>query len=334
MPAGLGTLMALLAILFASPAFAVGFQYLSIPDDTGRPIEIGIWYPSRSDVAPTTVGMVAQNVALDGDVEGNGLPVVIFSHGNAGWFGDRSDMALLFAEQGIVAVSLTYPGDNYRDHSDRLRRLLTSRPVVTSQVIDYVLNRWNGRDHLDPSKIGFYGFSAGAFTGLVELGGVPDWSLFAAHCAAHPSEMVCTLGSGAAFLSSPQAAAIPSSDWHHDPRIKAAVLAAPAYGFAFAPASLQAITIPVELWGGSDDANVPFASNVPYLAEHLPNVVQMHEVANAKHYSFLKPCSASLAAKNPETCSDLPGFDRAAFQADFNREVLRFFQSELAKKAP
>lgn len=325
--------MALLATLAASPALAVGFHYLSIPDDAGRPIEIGIWYPSKSAPTPTTAGMISQNVALDGEVDGHALPMVIFSHGNGGWFGDRSDTALLFAEQGIVAVSLTYPGDNYKDSSDRLRRQLTSRPVVTSQVIDYVLNSWNGRDHLDQSSVGFYGFSAGAFTGLIELGGVPDWTLFAAHCASHPSEMVCTFG-GAAPLSNPQAPAIPASAWHHDPRIKAAVLAAPAYGFAFAPASLRAITTPVEFWGGSDDGNVPFASNVPYLAGHLPSVVQVHEVANATHYSFLKPCSAALAAKNPQTCSDLPGFDRASFQADFNRALLRFFQSELPTKAP
>lgn len=332
MSAGLRTTVALLVTLLASPAFAVGFQYLSIPDDTGRPIEIGIWYPSRSDVAPTTIGMVSQNVALGGEVDGHGLPMVIFSHGNSGWFGDRSDAALLFAQAGVVAVSLTYPGDNYKDHSDRLRRQLTSRPIVTSQVIDYVLDGWDGRDHLDGSKVGFYGFSAGGFTGLVLLGGVPDWSLFARHCAAHPSEIVCKLG-GPTSLSSPQAAAVPSWTWHHDPRIKAAVLVAPAYGFAFEPASLQAITAAVELWGGSDDENVPFASNVPYLEEHLPNVTRTHEVANAKHYSFLKPCSTALMAKNLETCSDLPGFDRTAFQAEFNRELLRFFQSELTKKA-
>jgi predicted dienelactone hydrolase len=172
----------MVVVMLASPAFAVGFQYLSILDDTGRPIEIGIWYPSKSAAAAVTVGMVAQNVALNGEIDGSGLPTVIFSHGNVGWFGDRSDMALAFAQQGIVAVSLTYPGDNYKDSSDKVRRQLTSRPVVTSQVIDYVLNTWSGRDHLDKAEVGFYGFSAGGFTGLVELGGVPNWTQNDSRC--------------------------------------------------------------------------------------------------------------------------------------------------------
>lgn len=329
-------LLRLVAAIFiatlASPAFAVGFHYLSIPDDTGRPIEIGIWYPSKSETTPTTVGLIAENVALDGDVDGNDLPVVIFSHGNAGWYGDRSDSAVLLAQHGMVAISLTYPGDNYKDSSDRMKRWLTSRPVVTSQVLDYALNTWSGRDHLDKSEVGFYGFSAGAYTGLVELGGVPDWTLFAQHCAGHQNEMICQQG-GAAYLSGPQAATLPPSTWHHDPRIKAALLAAPAYGFAFDANSLQGITVPVELWGGSEDANVLFASTVPYLKDHMPNVLAVHEVANAKHYSFLRPCSEALMAKNLETCSDLPGFDRTAFQAAFNQALLHFFQSKLMKPA-
>ena len=144
--------------------------------------------------------------------------------------------------------------------------------------------------------------------------------------------MICKQG-GAAYLSSPQAAALTADTWHHDPRIKAAVLAAPAFGFAFDPKSLKGIFAPVELWGGSQDVNVAFASTVPYLKGYMPNVSAVHEVTNAKHYSFLRPCSEALKAKNVETCSDLPGFDRAAFQETLNRELLAFFQSKLRSSA-
>ncbi len=192
-----------LLVVFTSPAFAIGFDYLSIPDDAGRPIEVGIWYPSKSEATLTTVGMISQNVAVNGEVDGNSLPVVIFSHGNAGWYGDRSDTAVLLAQHGIVAISLTYPGDNYKDSSDRIKRWLISRPEVTSQVLDYAFNTWRGHDHIDKSAIGFYGFSAGAYTGLVVLGGVPDWTLFAQHCSSHQHEMICQQG-GAAYLSSPK----------------------------------------------------------------------------------------------------------------------------------
>lgn len=328
----LGIAATLLVMAFTSPAFAIGFHYFSISDDIGRPVEVGIWYPSKSEAAQTTIGMVAQSVAIDGAVDGSSLPVVIFSHGNAGWYGDRSDAATLLAQNGMVAVSLTYPGDNYKDSNDRMIRWLISRPVVTSHVLDYVLNVWSGHDHLNKEAVGFYGFSAGAYTGLVELGGEPNWALFAQHCAAHNNEMICNQR-GASYLSGPEAAALPATTWHHDPRIKAAVLAAPAFGFAFDPNSLSGISASVELWGGSEDANVVFASTVPYLKEHMRNVLAVHEVANAKHYSFLKPCSEALKAKNVETCFDMPGFDRAAFQEMFNQNLLKFFQSTLKASA-
>lgn len=318
-----------LPIVAAGTAGAVGFQYLSIPDDIGRPIELGIWYPSKAATAPTNLGHVAQTVAVNGDVAGDHLPLVIFSHGSAGAFSDRTDSALALAEAGIVAVSLTHPGDNYKDSSDKVVQILLNRPRQTSRVLDYLIQSWPGRDHLQPSEIGFYGFSAGGFTGLVAIGGVPDWTLFPVHCAADPAEAACQQGS-AVVLSRPQTAALPVSEWQHAPRIRAAVLVSPGWAFAFDPASLGKIKIPVELWGGSEDHVVPFESNVGYLRKYLPDVVAVHEVKDARHYSFLRPCSEALRALKSDICSDQPGFDRAAFQKSLNQELVRFFRSELA----
>lgn len=310
------------------PAFAIGFQFLSVPDEMGRPIEIGIWYPSHSHSAVISVGSVTQEVALGGEIIGANLPVVIFSHGSAGWFGDRVDTATALARAGFVAVALTYPGDNYKDSSDKAGRQMTGRPRVTSQVLDYVLDEWIGRDHVDKSKIGFYGFSAGGFTGLVAIGGIPDWAIFASHCKTNPNEGVCTQGV-ASFLSSSQAAAIPASTWHHDGRIKAAALASPGFSFAFDPLSLSKVSIPVKLWGGDKDVVVPFESNVAYLSQFLPNVIGVEKIKNAQHNSFLRPCSEALKTKNPVVCSDLPGFDRKAFQEALDRSLLSFFRTHL-----
>lgn len=318
-----------LPIFIAESAGAVGFQYLSIPDDTGRPIELGIWYPSNSITAPTTLGDVAQTVAVNGEIAGDHLPMVIFSHGSAGRFTDRSESALVLAKAGFVAVSLTYPGDNYKDSGDKVVQILLNRPRQTSRVLDYMMQTWPGRDHLEKSEIGFYGFSAGGFTGLVAIGGTPDWKLFPVHCAADPLEGVCQQGS-AAVLSRPQVAARPVSEWQHDARIKAAVLVSPGWAFSFDPSSLSKIKIPVELWGGSEDHVVPFESNVGYLQRYLPHVIAVHDVKDARHYSFLKPCSEAARALNLEICSDQPGFDRVAFQESLNRDLVRFFRSELA----
>jgi len=37
----------------------------------------------------------------------------------------------------------------------------------------------------------------------------------------------------------------------HDPRVKAAVVAAPGYGFTFVPNGLAKATVPVQIWSGA-----------------------------------------------------------------------------------
>jgi predicted dienelactone hydrolase len=64
--------------------------------------------------------------------------------------------------------------------------------------------------HVDAARIGFYGFSAGGFTGLVVIGGIPEWRRFPPHCAADPTEGVCNEGI-ARPLSKPDAADVPAS---------------------------------------------------------------------------------------------------------------------------
>lgn len=316
-------------LIVPSAVGAVGFQYRSFPDGGGRMIELGIWYPSRATVASTTLGNVVQSVAVDGEIAGEHLPIVVFSHGSAGWFGDRSDTAHTLAEAGFVAVAITHPGDNYKDSGDNVVQILLNRPRHISDTLDYLTKFWPERAHLDKARIGFYGFSAGGFTGLVVVGGTPDWTLFPVHCAKNPSEGVCRQGSAAA-LSRPEFGARPASDWRHDSRIKAAVLAAPGWAFAFDPISLSKLDIPIALWGGSEDRVIPFESNVGYLQHHLPSGTEAHNIKHAGHYSFLRPCSEAARARNPDICTDRPGFDRAVFQAHLNRELVRFFLAALA----
>lgn len=320
----------LLLAAHAPAAHAAGFQFVSTPDDAGRPIELGIWYPSDAPVAVTSLGDMVQSVAVDGAVKGERLPVVVFSHGNGGWFGDRAESARILAGAGFVAVSLTHPGDSYKDHGDTPLQVLLNRPKQISRVLDYMTKEWPQRGQVDAGRIGFYGFSAGGFTGLVLLGGVPDFRQMKPHCAKDPADAACTEGY-ADFLSTPKALAVPASAWQHDARIRAAVLAAPGLAFSFDPASLRANTAPVDLWGGSADKVVPFAANIDFLRTRLAGVASVHDIEGAQHMSFLSPCSDALRARHPDICSDLPGFDRVAFQGRLNADLVRFFRAKLVR---
>jgi predicted dienelactone hydrolase len=55
-------------------------------------------------------------------------------------------------------------------------------------MIDYMRASWQHHEAQDPFRVGMFGFSAGSFTALVAIGGTPDMSTVAPHCAAHPDE--------------------------------------------------------------------------------------------------------------------------------------------------
>jgi predicted dienelactone hydrolase len=85
----------------------------------------------------------------------------------------------------------------------------------------------------------------------------------------------------------------------------------------------------VQLWRAANDLILPHPDYAEAVRLALPRAPEAPVVPNAGHYDFLAPCSASVARHVPEICESAPGFDRAAFHAEFNREVVRFFQRTL-----
>jgi predicted dienelactone hydrolase len=318
-----------IAMLGATPAVSAGFEQVMVPDPDGAPLEVGIWYPSEAPAAPQPLGLFAQTVANGGTVAGSGLPLIVMSHGTGGSFEGHYDTALALAEAGFVVAAVTHTGDNYRDRSQAGR--LENRPRQIKVLIDYMLASWQHHDALDPSRIGMFGFSAGGFTALVAIGGTPDMSTVAPYCAAHPDEWTCRMIKErkidiSANTTGRSAAA---ANWVHDPRIAAAVIAAPAVGYAFSAEALAAVTVPIQLWRGDSDEILPHPNYAQAVYDRLPVKPEYHVVRNAGHFAFLAPCTPSLAAMVPEICHDPEDFDRAAFHREFNPAVVAFFKAKL-----
>jgi predicted dienelactone hydrolase len=199
------------------------------------------------------------------------------------------------------------------------------RPRQLKVLTDYMVAGWPDRGHIDAGRIGAFGFSAGGFTVLVEAGGEPDLKKVRDHCRDHPQFETCRI-----VRSQPLPYDIKVS-WTHDPRIMAVVSAAPAIGFTFGREGLKHVRAPVQLWRAEDDQVL----RAPYYAEAvrdaLPKPPEFHLVPGAGHYDFIQACSAELAKAVPLICHSAPGFDRAAFHADFNRDVVGFFRRTLVR---
>jgi len=307
-------LSALPAVLLSALTAAadVGFQRVTVPDSDEQPREVGIWYPTDTAATPQLLGPYRQTVAPGGTVAGRQLPLVVILHGVQGSFANHYHTALALADAGFVVAAVTQ-GDDIR---------LVERPRHVGRVLDYMLTDWPAHERLSPTRVGIYGFSVGGLTALVTIGGTPDLGRIPAYCAQFP-DRVCAL-----LKERNTDTSVPASAWVHDPRIKAAVVAAPTLAFTFAPPALAPITAPIQLWRAGSDLITPHPRAAEAIYTVLPTRPQYIVVPNASHFVFVA-CSAELTQRAPAICRDAPDFDRQAFHHDLNRAIVGFFKAQL-----
>jgi predicted dienelactone hydrolase len=321
------------AALVRAEATEVGFAELRITNGDRKPLVVGVWYPTSAPAEVHPLGAYVQTVAPDAPVGGEHLPLVVMSHGHGGTYQNTYDTALALAKAGFVAVAVSHTGNTPDDQSRAV--YVMDQPQHMHRLIDYMLSEWPDHARLDAGRIGVFGFSIGGFTALVTVGGVPDLSLIEAHTRMRPDDYDAQV---IKRNGSPEAIAmlrskLPASTWVHDPRIKAAVVAAPAEGYTFGREGLKDVTVPIQLWRAAEDHIVPHPDHAEAVRIALLTPPEYHVVENADHFDFLAPCTDRFRQVAPMVCVSRPGFDRAAFHQTFNAEVVRFFKETLKVEA-
>ena len=315
-------------VLLATPALAanVGFEETKIANGAEAPLSIGVWYPTDAPETKQRLDGFTQTVAPLAAVAGSGLPLVVLSHGGGGGYESHYDTALSLARAGFVVAAVSHAGDTHNDQSQVLK--LWRRPAQLRRLVSYMLDEWPHHDQLDARRVGAFGFSNGGFTVLVAAGGIPDLGKIGPYCQTNPDHDLCQALKQAG-VDPRFGGEAPSDAWTPDPRIKAAVAAAPAFGFTFVNGGLEKVRIPIQLWRAADDKHQPNPWYEEKVRAALPNPPEYHVVDGAGHFDFLPPCGPRLAAVAPQICADPPGFDRAAFHQRFNADVTRFFETSL-----
>lgn len=313
-------------LLVCSTAGATGFERIAVPDGNAAPLEVGIWYPTDTPAKLTKLGPFEMQLALGAPIapraDHTPYPLVMISHGSGGTYLGHFDTAIALTNAGYIVAAVMHRGDNYADDS-RVTHIM-DRPAHIRHVLDHLLESWQGREHIDPARIGMFGFSAGGFTTLVLIGGEPDFTTIEPYCRDHAQEFTCQLVSGQASDK-----VTTSSASLNEPRIRAAVVAAPALGFTFAPHGLERVSVPVELWRAEADTILPFPNYAEAVRASLPVPPSINVEPNAGHFDFLTPCSEALRAIAEAICTSAEGFDRQAFHDRFNASLIRFFDTQL-----
>lgn len=325
----IATLLMMVVFATGHARAQVGFQVTSIADASGQKLDVGIWYPSNTAATRNRLGPYSQEVAPDAPIAGSSLPMVLISHGSGGWFGGHSDTAVALANAGFIVAAVTHKGDSSDDASRRAE--IWIRPPQLKSLTDFMLAAWPDHARIDANRIGVFGFSSGGFTALVAVGGTPRLDRVLTYCKSHPDTQTCGVLKSSSDALKTLAVEMPAATWMHDPRIKAAVVAAPALGFTFTREGLSNVRIPVQLWRAADDRVLPYADYADAVRAALPKKPEFHIVVNAGHYDFMTPCPAGLASEVPEIYTERPGFDRARFNIAFNESVVRFFRRSLPR---
>ena len=283
-----------------------------------------MWYPCSEPPGKIDLGPIILPGTRNCRIRGDKLPLVVISHGNVGAFFDHHDTAEALADAGFVVAAITHRGDNIPTFADAADpSVMAGRPDDIKRLINFMIGASPAASNIDAGRIGFFGFSAGAYTGLVLLGADPDWATVL--CRFSPATRACAQVLRKAFRAQPLAP---------EPRIKAAVIADPP-GNYFTADSFAAVNAPIQLWasetGGRGLPNIAVTpEGVAAINKDLTVKREYHVVPNAGHFVFLL-CGPSISAV-PAFCKDAPGADRVAFHKQFNADVVGFFRAQFGSR--
>lgn len=319
----------------------------SLRDAMHRPeVRITIWYPAAPDAIEhnVTIGPLGKPLRDIGSAapdpafapDSGRRPVILLSHGFGGtarimgWFG------IAMARDGYIVVAVDHPGNNGVDKMtiaavvlwwDRAEDL---RAALAAAEQDQTIG-----PHIDPSRIGVAGFSAGGGTALLAAGARAEPGRLMRFCQANPDDGICrpqkeftfSKQEAADLFKRPeiQAEAAHEGDDHAIPQVRAAFVMAPALVQALDPASLEHMHVPVEIILGDADTVATPARNGLVAARIIPNV-SLIRLPGVGHYDFLASCTESGKAIVSICRTDVP-------QADTHRQAIEaaeaFFSRQL-----
>ena len=311
--------------LTATLAQAAGLRSFDIPADADGPAIHGvIWYPCAEPPGEVKIGTAALPGVQDCPLAGDHLPLIASSHGQGATFRVNHDTAETLADNGFIIAAINHPGDTAQDRSRSSGDLsvFVERPTDIKRLIDFMIGASPFAERIDQDRIGFFGYSRGGYTGLVLLGANPDWAGAASNYCQQSQLPICKEILGRKY---------PLQPLTHDPRIKAAVIVDPLVIF-FSAESLAPVKTPVQLWASERGGYGVLLRDVAAVDANLPVAHEYRVVSNAGHMAFFL-CPPALVQAQSQLCVDAPGFDRVAFHAAFNADVLAFFRKWLAPPA-
>jgi predicted dienelactone hydrolase len=314
----LASALALGLVALAAHAGPVGERHLVTTDSTAAlrdaehrsQVRVTVWYPAPAgspeqsiDQGPPGKPMILEGaVAPDAPFADNRRrPVILLSHGFGGAARSMAWFGVALARAGYVVIAPDHPGNNGLDKMTAAGAVLSwDRVDDLKAALDSVLADPAIGPHIDRTRLGVAGFSAGGYTSLIAAGARASPDRLGDFCRAHPRDGICmpqkelalSLDDAIATLRSPALAGetARAGDDRSIPGIRAVFTIAPAIVQELTPESLRRIRPPVAIVLGDADPIAPPATNGLVAAKLIPNV-QLKVLPGVGHYDFVGVCT-------------------------------------------
>lgn len=284
----------------------VGCRAIEIDDAVqGARVSLRLLYPTRAAARAEPFGPFSLDLAVDGQPEGDALPLVVVSHGTGSTPWIHRDLAAHLARSGFAVVLVQHPGNCRGDDTLAGKPVnLEHRPRHVRLAIDAALGDAVVGPRVAADRVAVIGHSLGATTALTAAGGTP-W---------------------AAAWETEDGQARPLAV-ERDPRVGAAVLLAPAVAWFIPEGSLAAVDVPVFVRTGEQDS-MTGAFHGDLIARGLDGRVLLDReaVPRAGHFAFVSPYPAAMKSPAIPPSQDPDGFDRAAYLPVLFDQIVGFLR--------
>ncbi len=249
------------------------------------------------------------------ELEGENIPVIIFSHGLSSHPKDYASLAIHLASNGYVVAMPQHPGSDILRTKDFLAGLtreyfdlneFIDRPADISYVIDELTrrNKLEFDNKLDLENVGVGGHSFGGYTALAVAGAQIDFPSLKRNCDLAIGNL------NMALLLQCEALKLDQTKEYNfrDSRVKAVFVSNPVNASIFHEQGLSQVKIPTFFSAGSYDLLTPFVfeqgRSFPFLGSQESYLqLQEGQAHDARFSDFLRTVT-NLTLPTPDLLDD------------------------------
>ncbi len=197
-------------------------------------------------------------------------------------------------------------------------------------LVDWLLRGESLAEVIDKERIGFIGFGAGATTGLLLGGALPDCTDWQGFCGKNEHHMLCNSWARQR-IDTKLCPSLPLRASLADTRIKAVAAVDPAYSILFTRKGLQHF-YPCILLATTENSLDKEASG--RIAGRLQLEPELLVLEGADEGALMAPCPSLLMAELPEICRTAEPTAKERIHAALMQGITDFFKEHLVEAAP